>query len=219
MQILPQIDLYSSYEKEINSSKIERNYLENLILDFEKEKNIISFKEHIFGITQLYHDGLISKQVEENITQSSVWESQKETLDQLIKAGKISIGQFYSGEGINMNQIREIILPYTENILKFGETRIKSKIRHLFELEKEIQTFGFKLQQELYRENIKPTEIIAIANGSFEPAYLAMGLTGLNDLTVVRYSQTSKNDSELMLPKLSPKNYLQNRIENQEEVL
>ena len=39
MQILPQIDLYSSYEKEINSSKIERNYLENLILDFEKEKN------------------------------------------------------------------------------------------------------------------------------------------------------------------------------------
>ena len=118
-----------------------------------------------------------------------------------------------------MNQIREIILPYTENILKFGETRIKSKIRHLFELEKEIQTFGFKLQQELYRENIKPTEIIAIANGSFEPAYLAMGLTGLNDLTVVRYSQTSKNDSELMLPKLSPKNYLQNRIENQEEVL
>ena len=219
MHILPRIDLYDSYEKEINSSKVECNYLENLILDFEKEKNIISFKEQFFGITQLYHDGLISKQIEENLNQSLVWKSQEETLNQLIKAGKISIGQFYRGEGINMNQVREIILPYKENILKFGETKIKSKIRHLFGLEKEIQTFGFKLQQELYRETIRPTGLMCIANGGFEPAYLAMNLADINDLAIVRYSHFSKEDSKLMLPKLSQKNYLRNRIENQEEVL
>src|SRR3989339_297876 len=122
---LAKINLYDYYNTEINfSNEKNRDYLENLIRKIEGEENIIDFKEQLLAITQLYHDGLISSPVQEQ-----KWKSQRETLDKLIKAGKISIRQFYSGEGIDMNQVREIILPSAEQILEYGNTsrKIKSK--------------------------------------------------------------------------------------------
>src|SRR3989339_159661 len=193
---LAKTNLYDYYNTEINfSNEKNRDYLENLIRKIEGEENIIDFKEQLLAITQLYHDGLISSPVQEQ-----KWKSQRETLDKLIKAGKISIRQFYSGEGIDMNQVREIILPSAEQILEYGNTSRKAKSRYLNYREGDIQNFGLILQEELKAKTIDPTSLMCIANGGFEPAYLAMNLTNIDDLIVARYSHVKENDSQLMIP-------------------
>src|SRR3989339_417894 len=201
---LAKTNLYDYYNTEINfSNEKNRDYLENLIRKIEGEENIIDFKEQLLAITQLYHDGLIFSPVQEQ-----KWKSQRETLDKLIKAGKISIGQFYSGEGIDMNQIREIILPSAEQILEYGDTSRKAKSRYLNYREGDIQNFGLILQEELKKETIKPTCLVCVANGGFEQAYLTMNLADINDLAIVRYSHVKEHDSQLMVPSNQPKKEL-----------
>ena len=208
---LAKTNLYDYYNTEINfSNEKNRDYLENLIRKIEGEENIIDFKEQLLAITQLYHDGLISSPVQEQ-----KWKSQRETLDKLIKAGKISIRQFYSGEGIDMNQVREIILPSAEQILEYGDTSRKAKSRYLNYREGDIQNFGLILQEELKARTIDPTGLMCIANGGFEPAYLAMNLTNIDDLIVARYSHVKENDSQLMIPDYQQKKDFKERIKKE----
>src|SRR3989339_588106 len=208
---LAKINLYDYYNTEINfSNEKNRDYLENLIRKIEGEENIIDFKEQLLAITQLYHDGLISSPVQEQ-----KWKSQRETLDKLIKAGKISIRQFYSGEGIDMNQVREIILPSAEQILEYGNTSRKAKSRYLNYREGDIQNFGLILQEELKAKTIDPTSLMCIANGGFEPAYLAMNLTNIDDLIVARYSHVKENDSQLMIPDYQQKKDFKEKIKKE----
>src|SRR3989339_534235 len=208
---LAKTNLYDYYNTEINfSNEKNRDYLENLIRKIEGEENIIDFKEQLLAITQLYHDGLIFSPVQEQ-----KWKSQRETLDKLIKAGKISIGQFYSGEGIDINQVREIILPSAEQILEYGDTSRKAKSRYLNYREGDIQNFGLILQEELKARTIDPTGLMCIANGGFEPAYLAMNLTNIDDLIVARYSHVKENDSQLMIPDYQQKKDFKERIKKE----
>ena len=117
-----------------------------------------------------------------------------EILDKLILSGKIAVGSFYEGKGIDADEVRSIFMPYISDILRYGDADTPSKTRHLRRYLSDVQDFGIALQERLDSKVKFPDVIVSVASGGLEPAYLAMHITEKDDLFVLRYS-TEREDS------------------------
>ncbi|MFH1127201.1 MAG: phosphoribosyltransferase [archaeon] len=218
-------DLRTHYEHEIKTA--EERYPNNLPSIFsliEKESNPIDFKEELLAITQLYFDGIVSssgKTIEESVCKNTsdinhveeTWYMQRDVLNSLVSAGKKAIGSFYEGNSIDIDVIKEMFMPYKTEILKDGEHE-RSKERRLQGVIAPIHTLGSRLQQRFGTDIETPDTIICISSGGFELSYLAMNIAGTDRLITVRYSRYAKGDTEVIIPKNAPRQYLDNEIKN-----
>ncbi|MEA3514452.1 MAG: hypothetical protein U9R34_03180 [Nanoarchaeota archaeon] len=97
MKAIPNISLSKHYQ--IERSFIKHHYnmnLQELIKNVETEDNPLNFNDQLLAISQLYFEGLIEKDTDQNIDQKNPWsEQQYETLSRLNLAGKKAIGSFY----------------------------------------------------------------------------------------------------------------------------
>jgi len=203
MKKIQKINLDDIYEDEIRSVKPYTfsyklaDYLEII----QEENNPVDFKEQLFMITQLYYDGILRNQMwSGNVfgLKSKEFSLKLEILDKLILSGKVAVGSFYDGKGIDADEVRDIFMPYISDILKYGDTEADSKTRHLRSNWSDVQDFGIVLQERLDIKVKFPDVIVSVASGGLEPAYLAMHITEKDDLFVLRYS-TERNDSKVQV--------------------
>lgn len=191
MKPLPKIDL-----TEYNTTYDGYNYkktLEELIKKVKKEEDVVDFINELLAIIQIYFDGLIHNRESNQI--------EKEILDNLFLAGKKIIGSFYRGEPIDLENIREIFLPYAPYIIKYGDKK-SAKDRHLERSYESVQTFGLTLPEILSKDGMESLDtLVCIATGAFEPSFLAMDIIEKEDLIAVRYSHFSRNDPCVRIPR------------------
>ena len=203
MKKIQEINLDDIYEDEILSVK---SYTFSYKLDdylemIQEENNPVDFKEQLFMITQLYYDGILNNQRWSDNAfglKSKEFSLKLEILDKLILSGKVAVGSFYEGKGIDADEVRDIFMPYISDILKYGDTEADSKTRHLRSNWSDVQDFGIVLQERLDSKVKFPDVIVSVASGGLEPAYLAMHITEKDDLFVLRYS-TERNDSKVQV--------------------
>lgn len=219
MKKIPELDITKHYQTEFDLAKGSnsyRVYLNELIKKIENEKNPMDFKEQLLAITQLYFDSTFDSTsyacflIEQNPDE---WNTQSEVLDKLILAGKNAIGSFYSGDGIDLDSVKEIILPYADSIIKYGPEASIPKVRHLRGLYQNVQTFGIELQKTF--DYTKPIDtLVCIASGAFEPSFLAMNIKEKEDLVVMRYSVAGRDDKHVKVPNGASERYLKSKIED-----
>lgn len=203
MKKIQEINLDDIYEDEILSVK---SYTFSYKLDdylemIQEENNPVDFKEQLFMITQLYYDGILNNQRWSDNAfglKSKEFSLKLEILDKLILSGKVAVGSFYDGKGIDADEVRDIFMPYISDILKYGDAEADSKTRHLRSNWSDVQDFGIVLQERLDSKVKFPDVIVSVASGGLEPAYLAMHITEKDDLFVLRYS-TERNDSKVQV--------------------
>ena len=203
MKKIQEINLDDIYEDEILSVK---SYTFSYKLDdylemIQEENNPVDFKEQLFMITQLYYDGILNNQRWSDNAfglKSKEFSLKLEILDKLILSGKVAVGSFYEGKGTDVDEVRDIFMPYISDILKYGDTEADSKTRHLRSNWSDVQDFGIVLQERLDSKVKFPDVIVSVASGGLEPAYLAMHITEKDDLFVLRYS-TERNDSKVQV--------------------
>ena len=203
MKKIQEINLDDIYEDEILSVK---SYTFSYKLDdylemIQEENNPVDFKEQLFMITQLYYDGILNNQRWSDNAfglKSKEFSLKLEILDKLILSGKVAVGSFYDGKGIDADEVRDIFMPYISDILKYGDAEADSKTRHLRSNWSDVQDFGIALQERLDSKVKFPDVIVSVASGGLEPAYLAMHITEKDDLFVLRYS-TERNDSKVQV--------------------
>ena len=203
MKKIQEINLDDIYEDEILSVK---SYTFSYKLDdylemIQEENNPVDFKEQLFMITQLYYDGILNNQRWSDNAfglKSKEFSLKLEILDKLILSGKVAVGSFYEGKGIDADEVRDIFMQYISDILKYGDTEADSKTRHLRSNWSDVQDFGIVLQERLDSKVKFPDVIVSVASGGLEPAYLAMHITEKDDLFVLRYS-TERNDSKVQV--------------------
>ena len=219
MKMILDIDIKEHYKSEFDSAEgwyTSAGRLDALIKEIESEENPIDFKEQLLAITQLYFDSILdypnyaSFSTEQNTDE---WAEQSEALDNLILAGKKSIGSFYQGDGIDFDEVKEIILPYADKIIEYNPTFDYAKTRHLRDAEQNVQRFGIELQKTF--DNTKPIDtLVCIASGGFEPSFLAMDIIEKEELAVVRYSNESRDDQEVKVPIHTPEENLKSKIKD-----
>ena len=203
MKKIQEINLDDIYEDEILSVK---SYTFSYKLDdylemIQEENNPVDFKEQLFMITQLYYDGILNNQRWSDNAfglKSKEFSLKLEILDKLILSGKVAVGSFYDGKGIDADEVRDIFMPYISDILRYGDAEADSKTRHLRSNWSDVQDFGIVLQERLDSKVKFPDVIVSVASGGLEPAYLAMHITEKDDLFVLRYS-TERNDSKVQV--------------------
>ncbi|MCK4808836.1 MAG: phosphoribosyltransferase [Candidatus Aenigmarchaeota archaeon] len=199
MKKIQEINLDEIYEDEILSVKpYTFNYkLADYLEMIQEENNPLDFKEQLLAVTQLYYDGILRDQFWSGNffgLKSKEFSLKLEILDKLILSGKIAVGSFYEGKGIDADEVRSIFMPYISDILRYGNAETPSKTRHLRFNWSDVQDFGIALQERLDYKVKFPDVIVSVASGGLEPAYLAMHVTEKDDLFVLRYS-TEKEDS------------------------
>ena len=214
MRPIPNISLSRHYQKE--RLFIEQPYslnLQNLIQKIENEDNPLNFNTQLLAISQLYFEGLIEKDIDQNIDKENPGSEQSEALSRLNLAGKKAIGSFYRGNGVDFDDIREIFLPYASIILQYGNNDCTAKHRHAYFTDyDEVQRFGLNLP--ILSDYIEDTDtIVCVASGGFEPSYLLMDMMDKEDLAVMRYSYNNKNDSEVRVPAFVTESDLGSQIE------
>ena len=203
MKKIQEINLDDIYEDEILSVK---SYTFSYKLDdylemIQEDNNPLDFKEQLLAVTQLYYDGILNNQRwSDNVfgLKSKEFSLKLEILDKLILSGKVAVGSFYEGKGIDADEVRDIFMPYISDILKYGDAEADSKTRHLRSNWSDVQDFGIVLQERLDSKVKFPDVIVSVASGGLEPAYLAMHITEKDDLFVLRYS-TERNDSKVQV--------------------
>lgn len=198
MKKIQKINLDEIYEDEIlNVKPYTFNYkLDDYLEMIQEENNPLDFREQFLAITQLYYDGILNNQRwSDNVfgLKSKEFSLKLEILDKLILSGKVAIGSFYGGKGIDADDVRDIFMPYKSDILRYGETDTPSKTRYLRSDWSDVQDFGIALQERLNDKVKFPDVIVSVASGGLEPAYLAMHITEKDDLFVLRYS-TERED-------------------------
>ncbi|MCK4927349.1 MAG: phosphoribosyltransferase, partial [Candidatus Aenigmarchaeota archaeon] len=199
MKKIQKINLDEIYEDEILSVKpYTFNYkLADYLKMIQEDNNPLDFKEQLLAVTQLYYDGILNNQRwSDNVfgLKSKEFSLKLEILDKLILSGKIAVGSFYEGKGIDADEVRSIFMPYISDILRYGDADTPSKTRHLRRYLSDVQDFGIALQERLDSKVKFPDVIVSVASGGLEPAYLAMHITEKDDLFVLRYS-TEREDS------------------------
>ncbi len=175
--------------------------LEEILGALQKTRDSFFVKEQVYGIAQLYTDGLI-----ENPFQKHMWDEQERVLRNIHQAGIIATGQFYYGQEVDVEQIRDLILPNSQQILRYGSSR-GAKSRHLFKGMRETQKIGLEFQKR-HKEIGQIDSIVAVASGGFEPAYLIAHILGRNEIVGVRYSNCHRDDIVAKIPSGAPKDYL-----------
>ncbi len=184
--------------------------LEALLRDLESSTNPLELREDIFGIAQLYTDGIIGGPftglIDKITGKENSWQEQKRVLDSINQTGIEATLQFYAGERINVERVRELILPYASEIVKYGSSEL-SKKRHLSPQIERMQNYGRFLER--YPNAVgKIDAIVAVASGGFEPAYLLANAYGINDIAVPRYSSCNRGDVRVKTPKDAPADYM-----------
>ncbi|MCK5025522.1 MAG: phosphoribosyltransferase [Nanoarchaeota archaeon] len=212
MRSIPNISLSKYYQ--IEKKFIEHSYhltIQDLVKKIENEKNPLNFNDQLLAISQLYFEGLIEKDSDQNIDKENPWLEQSEALSRLNLAGKKAIGSFYRGNGVDFDDIMETFLPYASTILQYGNNDCTAKHRHAYFTDyDEVQRFGLNLP--IISDYIGDIDTIAcVASGGFEPSYLLMDMMEKEELAVMRYSN-NKNDSEVRVPAYISKNYLDSQI-------
>lgn len=203
MKKIQKINLDEIYEDEIlNVKPYTFNYkLADYLEVIQEENNPLDFKEQLLAITQLYYDGILRDQFwSGNVfaLKSKKFSLKLEILNRLILSGKIAVGSFYEGKGIDADEVRGIFMPYISDILRYGDAEAESKTRHLKCYWSDVQDFGIALQERLDNKVKSPDVIVSVASGGLEPAYLAMHITEKDDLFVLRYS-TETGDSNVQV--------------------
>lgn len=216
MYKLPNLDLDKHYRTEFISASYDYQHdLKNLLERIERESNPINFWNQLYAITRLFYDGLLCNGFldfyKRQFRKLELWSDQKEVLDKLVECGKIAIGQFYRGDGIDSGKLREIFLPFSDRILKHG-VNSKAPSRKLDITYNDVQKFGLALQENLNDRISTPTSEICIASGGFEPSYLALNLIDREELTIARYSRIKKADKKVLTPKNAPEDYLDSAV-------
>ena len=151
MKPLPDIYLYGKYSKDLFSatgiySMFLGHLMEKIMAEKEPEKNPVNFKNYLMTISQLYTDGILEKNIDNEEDKSAQWEA----LSRLNLAGKKAVGSFYRGEAMDFADIREILKPCAADILKYGNTEDASKPRHLFDEFQETNRLGVYLSNNFY---------------------------------------------------------------------
>ncbi|MDO8516557.1 MAG: phosphoribosyltransferase [Nanoarchaeota archaeon] len=205
-------------EGEFKSNIFNVNYfitydsdIKDLLKNIEKNSDPRNFKEALLRINQLYYDGLIELEKQEN------WEEQEEILKKLINTSSEFIGQFYRNFNyVPIKKTREIILPLEESLIKYS-SKLKAKPRHLSGEECNIRDFANNLEEKLKHENIDL--IIPIMSGGFEPAALLKDWLAIDQFLPIRYSSRTKKDDSVLVPALAPEDYIKEQIKGKNILL
>ena len=217
MNKIPAINIREYYQAELDSAKGDEYFagsdLKKLMEDLENEDNPVDFKEQLLAINQLYFEGILEEHSQDE------WDAQSKALEKLILAGKNAIGSFYDGNGTDFDSTKEIVLPYADKLIKYGNTSCNANGRRdLRQHENDTQKFGLELQKAFDNPKFIDT-IICVASGAFEPSFLAMHIIEKDELTVVRYSHINKYDSDIKIPKCFPKEYINSKIEDKKVLI
>ena len=215
MNKIQDMNIGEYYRAELDSAKsdyyFEARSLRELLIDIKTEYNPVSFKEQLLAINQLYFEGTLQNPNDLN--------AQSQTFEKLFLAGKSAIGSFYEGNGIDFDKIKEMVLPYADKIINYGNTTgFANKRRDLRRCEKHTLNFGLELQKTF--DDTKPIDtLVCIASGAFEPSFLAMHIKEKDELTVVRYSHRNYSDYDIRIPKSFPKEYLNSKIKDKKVLI
>ncbi len=224
MKYIPAFNIAERYRAEANSRRDEYTpkTIGHLLDAIERESNPFDFREQLFAITQHYSDGLIAgKKVKRQKRQQHAQHravagtARMQALDALIQAGKNVTGSFYSGEGVACDAVRELFLPYAADIFACSD-KGHSKIRHLNRMEYYVQNFGFKMQGALESMLHIPETLVCVASGGLEPSYLLMHICEKDDILVLRYSRTTRNDEVVESPYHNTQRHILPKIKKKE---
>lgn len=171
------------------------------------EKEPKQFKECLLKIAQLYFEGLVE---ESSFRGVEVWAEQLEALEVLLKGIRLTVANFYRrDENIPFSEVLELVMPYESILTKYG-SKNTSRLRHMYGEESTVRESVGDIVRSLDEEI---DLVIPVASGGFEAAALISDYLDVGQVFPVRYSNVSRNDWRVLVPKCAPKKYAKERIE------
>jgi hypothetical protein len=197
----------------VNGRDITGMNLPKLFKRLETRKRPFIVERAFLGILQLYYNGLVDGFGPTCHSSSRNIMGKLDLLSKLLATGTKCVGRFYR-EGVPYDPIREEVLPYTKDIIRWGSNE-NVGFYHLNTSPKEVFRFG-----QLAPENIQhsPEVIVPVATEGFEPALLLASIYEDVDIFPVRYSKCRKNDVQVKIPKGMFRSGVSKKIKNKKVV-
>ena len=135
---------------------------------------------------------------------------QLEALEALLSGIRLTAASFYrKDENIPFSEVLELVMPYDSVLIKYG-SKNTSILRQMYGEESLVRESVDDIVRSL---DEKIDLVIPVASGCFEPAALISDYLDVDQVFPVRYSNVSRNDWRVLVPKYAPKKYAQERIE------
>lgn len=158
-----------------------------LMSGLETEQNPVIFYDAMIHAFRQYIGGMIYNQSDLH----------GNVFDSILHASRACTAAMYRGEELPLEQVRDLVLPYSGSILEVGSKGAAESYCAFIDLR--VQNFGLKLPEILWDNKIDDESlvIVGVASGGLESALLAMDVIGMDRLIALGYD---RNNSKVVAP-------------------